>query len=476
MLAPAIRGRNGQYGPVHGSLPPRSVSYRSPMVVGWGSRRRRQASAPTGSPAPVVAAALHGARTVEEVERVALGELRSWPELDLAWVTLASLVPGRATPTAGAAELPRILSRVPPAATEPLVVPRFHGEAVVAPCGVGSELALVVASDRDVPAALVAPIASLGAMIGLAARTIEANVDLDRRRMTRRFEEVVRFASDAIFIVEATGTIRYAAPSTTTVLGHRSLGLEGRPLAELVVTHQHADLASFLGAVALEQPRRPTSVEMLWRRADGSTVPVEVTGANLLGNADVRGIVVTVRDISARRDLEEQLRHRAFHDPLTGLANRALFSDRLERAMRVRRRSDELSPAVAFIDLDDFKEVNDTLGHAVGDTVLRTIGERIAGCLRGSDTAARLGGDEFALLLEDVPDERTLQDLVTRVVDAVRQPITVDGGGTVCIRASVGIASSGADVVTADDLLRHADLAMYRDKSAAKAEVIELPL
>ena len=137
--------------------------------------------------------------------------------------------------------------------------------------------------------------------------------------------------------------------------------------------------------------------------------------------------------------------------------------------MRVRRSADDLAPAVAFLDLDDFKDVNDTLGHAVGDAVLATIANRIAGCLRGSDTAARLGGDEFALLVEDVPDERTLRELVARVVAAVREPITVDGDRVVRIRASVGIAASGADVVTAD-----ADLAMYRDKSAAKADVIEL--
>jgi diguanylate cyclase (GGDEF)-like protein len=249
--------------------------------------------------------------------------------------------------------------------------------------------------------------------------------------------------------------------------------LDGVPLASLVVEHQHADLSAFLRSVAREDPRRPASIEVDCRRADECTVPVELTGANLLGNPDVGGIVVTMRDVSARRELEEQLRHQAFHDALTGLANRALFADRLERAMRVRRTADDLAPAVAFIDLDDFKEINDNLGHAVGDAVLAAIANRIAGCLRGSDTAARLGGDEFALLIEDVPDERSLHELVGRVVDSISQPIAFEEGHVVRMRASVGIAASGADVVTADDLLRHADLAMYRDKGAAKAVVVD---
>ena len=445
------------------------------MAVGGRApfRRRGRDRDDGRCPPALLAEALAQAVDLDDLERVVVGELRRWPDLDLAWATVAPIVPGaERRPTVGGDALLRVLSKLPADAHHPVVVQLFRGEAVAAPCGVESGRVLVVASHRDLTPDQVQEVGGVAAMVGLAARTRQATAALARRQATSRFEEVVRFSSDAIFIVDAAGTIRYSAPSVTTVLGHPSVLLDGAPLEALVVEHQHADLRSFLRSVALEEPRRPTSIEMVCRRADGSTVPVELTGANLLGNDDVRGIVVTVRDVSARRDLEEQLRHQAFHDSLTGLANRALFADRLDRAMRVRRTADDLAPAVAFIDLDDFKDVNDTLGHAVGDAVLATIANRIAGGLRGSDTAARLGGDEFALLIEDVPDERTLHDLVARVVDSVRQPITVDGGPAVRVRASVGIAASGADVVTADDLLRHADLAMYRDKSAAKAEVV----
>ncbi len=135
-------------------------------------------------------------------------------------------------------------------------------------------------------------------------------------------------------------------------------------------------------------------------RVDGQRRRMEATFANLLGGDAVDGIVATFRDVTEQRDLERKLSHRAFHDELTGLANRALFLDRMDHALRVQR-SDADPVVVLFVDLDDFKSVNDALGHGVGDQLLRAIADRIRERSGSGDTPARLGGDEFALLLED---------------------------------------------------------------------------
>jgi diguanylate cyclase (GGDEF)-like protein len=165
--------------------------------------------------------------------------------------------------------------------------------------------------------------------------------------------------------------------------------------------------------------------------------------------------------------LYEELRHQAFHDSLTGLANRALFRDRVEHAV-ARRPSDEPGlVAVLFLDLDDFKTVNESLGHVGGDQLLAAVGERIRTCLRASDTAARLGGDEFAILLEDLRDESEATHVAQRVIDALRPPIRI-GGTAAVIATSIGIAASPPGQDGATELLRNADFAMYQAKRRSK--------
>jgi diguanylate cyclase (GGDEF)-like protein len=174
--------------------------------------------------------------------------------------------------------------------------------------------------------------------------------------------------------------------------------------------------------------------------------------------------VLNTRDVSERKRLEQQLVHQAFHDPLTGLANRALFRDRVSHALTLARRHGH-ALTVLFLDLDDFKKVNDSLGHEVGDRLLIAAAERFRSCSRVTDTVARFGGDEFAILLE----ERGAVDanaLVERLREAMEPPFLL-GGNEVHVHASIGIATAtGAD--TADDLLRNADVAMYAAKRAGK--------
>ena len=178
------------------------------------------------------------------------------------------------------------------------------------------------------------------------------------------------------------------------------------------------------------------------------------------------GIVLNARDISERKELEDRLAHQAFHDPLTGLANRALFVDRLGHALERAKRQDELL-AVMFVDLDGFKVVNDSLGHEVGDRLLVTVGERLRAYSRATDTVARLGGDEFTLLLEDVIDVDGAARVAERIQNQLRVPVELDGHEVV-VSASVGIALTAPGQHAADDLLRNADIALYRAKNRGK--------
>ena len=162
------------------------------------------------------------------------------------------------------------------------------------------------------------------------------------------------------------------------------------------------------------------------------------------------------------RELQEQLEHQAFHDPLTGLANRVLFIDRLEHALA--RRDSQV--AVLFLDLDDFKMVNDRLGHAHGDELLRQLADRVRGCLRPADTPARMGGDEFAILLEDA-DHQALIDVAERIVQCFREPFLVSGS-ELRVKGSLGVATNSGGESNAEDLLRNADVAMYTAKSSGK--------
>ena len=174
-----------------------------------------------------------------------------------------------------------------------------------------------------------------------------------------------------------------------------------------------------------------------------------------------------MRDVTEQRQLEEELKHQAFHDALTGLPNRLLFQDRAAHELARIRRSG-LTAGVLFVDLDDFKVVNDTMGHGVGDELLVAAGMRLSALVRASDTAARLGGDEFALLVEHVEDAADVEAFAERIVRAFSEPFLL-GAGAVITTATVGVATT-QDSADVDELLRHADLALYAAKAAGKRQ------
>jgi diguanylate cyclase (GGDEF)-like protein/PAS domain S-box-containing protein len=294
-----------------------------------------------------------------------------------------------------------------------------------------------------------------------AARRSSARAQADNET---RFRSLVQHSADLITIIDGRDTIRYVSPAITRVFGHEADRLEGSPLRELVHTDDVVPMLSFLTDAAKPGSRATTS-HWRMRNASGAWCRVENVAVNLLDDPTVAGLVLTTRDVTHRVALEEQLVHRAFHDELTGLANRALFTNRVDQAL-LRATRDASRTAVLFLDLDDFKEINDSLGHAAGDTLLMQGAERLRACLRAGDTAARLGGDEFAVLLEDGDDASGVAE---RIGNAFARPFNLEGREAF-VTASIGIAfaiggESGAD------LLRNADLAMYLAKKRGKARV-----
>ena len=182
-------------------------------------------------------------------------------------------------------------------------------------------------------------------------------------------------------------------------------------------------------------------------------------------DGDVVGRVYSFRDVTDRKVLEDELAYRAFHDSLTRLANKALFQDRLEHALtRMIRKDSHL--AVLFLDLDDFKTVNDSLGHGEGDQLLRRVATTLVEILQPADTAARLGGDEFAVLIEDVPSREAAEELAQKILDSLRQPVRL-GTKTLSGACSIGIAFD-EEGITSEQLLRNADIAMYQAKKRGK--------
>ena len=285
------------------------------------------------------------------------------------------------------------------------------------------------------------------------------------RRSEERFRSLVQNSADVNVIVRADGAIGYESPAVERVLGYRVEERLGQPALDVV----HPDDRTFAEQLLSDVMRTPSaqlSGELRARHADGSWRFIEVVLKNLLDDPAVGGVVVNYRDITMRKALEDELTRQAFHDSLTGLANRALFMDRLDHALsRSRRFGQPL--AVFFVDLDDFKTVNDSLGHSEGDQLLVAVAKRLGEALRAGDTIARMGGDEFAVLVEDPADAGAPVDVARRLLATLDAPFK-RGSKELFVHASIGIAVSTSRRQTPGDLLRNADVSMYTAKSNGK--------
>ncbi|MBW3664621.1 MAG: EAL domain-containing protein [Actinobacteria bacterium] len=301
--------------------------------------------------------------------------------------------------------------------------------------------------------------------IRIMMRTKEL-AEAELRASEERFRGLVQYSSDAIVVIGGDARVKYMSPSATGVLGYSEEDMLGQEYLQLLHPEDLPRVLAFVEQMAGEAGA-VGMIENRIRHKDGRWLPVESNCHNLLFDRNIRGFVLNTRDVSDRKVLEERLEYRAFHDTLTGLPNRALFRDRV--AHTVARASRSKNPfSVMFLDLDGFKVVNDTLGHAAGDELLVEVAKVIQATIRESDTPARLGGDEFAILLEEVRDDASAARVATRLLEALRRPITLQGK-EVRIDASIGIAFS-PEAADAEELLRNADIAMYMAKHTGKGD------
>lgn len=385
--------------------------------------------------------------------------------LDLTWPAAAVLV--------GAAALHPEMKRLPLEGTtpeEPLTAGRLVmiGAAfLTSPAVIWITLASQ-AENREMLFAVGALQAAL-VLLGLwRVGLLMGETDVMRQKLTnseRRLHALIQHSTDWIVVVDLEGRIRFASAAGERLLAQAWGTLIGKPLAELVHPLDVPVLRGLLEHVGRSSGRQ-SAKEMRMQHLTLGWRHMEVAAANLLTESEVAGILLTVRDVTDRRAFEERLQYQVSHDALTGLANRIRFSDRVEHALTRTLRSSG-AVAVLYIDLDDFKTVNDSLGHEAGDQLLRSVADRLRGCLRPADTGARLGGDEFAILLEDLHAPNDAVVVADRILQVLRDPIGI-GGLAVNTSASIGIAvAEPGDTV--DVVLRNADTAMFIAKKAGKS-------
>ncbi len=280
----------------------------------------------------------------------------------------------------------------------------------------------------------------------------------------RYYRALVRDSSDVVMVVEPDLSVRYVSDSIVKIFGYRPEQLTGRRLDVFGPAAARA-LTEALERVGLN-PDRAARVEWKLTDAGGQPRHAETTISNLLADPDVGAFVLNTRDDTDQVALSDQLRHQAFHDPLTGLPNRALLTDRAAQALARSRRT-AASVAVMAIDLDAFKLVNDRFGHQTGDLLLRAVAERIQSAMRPGDTVARVGGDEFVVLVEAVADVDEALELAERVRTALRPNFTIDDNQH-SITTSIGVAAGTAPQTSFEQLLCDADVALYTVKGAGR--------
>jgi len=281
-------------------------------------------------------------------------------------------------------------------------------------------------------------------------------------RADARMRALIDSSPDLITVVDSDSRIVYQSPAIARMLGYQAKAPLRTPIGHLVHPDDAVLMEKSLRRADAGQAAKP--VECRWRHADGSLRWLETVCNNLLSDPKVAGIVLNSRDVTERHQLSEQLRRRAFHDPLTGLANRAKFEERLEQALG--RAGAAL--AVLFLDLDNFKMVNDSLGHSAGDHVLGEIAHRLRACVRVGDTVARMGGDEFAVLLVGLDASIRAPRIAERILRELAMPLELERR-PITLSASIGIACGGS-IQSAQEILRDSDLALYAAKRAGKGQ------
>lgn len=278
---------------------------------------------------------------------------------------------------------------------------------------------------------------------------------------------VVASTDDAVIVTSTDGTIVAWNPGATRLYGYEPADVLGRPLVTLAPPADAVETTETIGLLA--QGARPEVFDARRVHRDARILDVSVSASPIReGDGEPYAIAWIERDVTGRRYVERMISHLAFHDPLTGLANRTLLDDRLRTSLERTRRGGGVV-AVVYLDLDDFKVINDRFGHAAGDQLLQLVGARLENLLRPEDTLARVGGDEFVVVSDRVPSARAAVAIAERLATALGAPFDFEGTRVV-VTASFGVAAGDYEAEP-DRVLAAADRAMYRAKAAGGASV-----
>ena len=284
------------------------------------------------------------------------------------------------------------------------------------------------------------------------------------RHSEARLRAVFNQAAIAIALLDLEGFFTEVNPAVEKLLGYDGAGLIGRPWNAFAPPEDRDETVRIIAQLRSSE-RDSVTAEQRFVRHDGRVLWTSMTISRVHDPAGSAGLIVMLQDITERRALEAQLTWQAYHDPLTNLANRALFRERVNHALS-QRSGQSGSVAVLFLDLDDFKTINDSMGHAVGDQLLFEVGRRLLNATRGCDTVARLGGDEFAILIDNVRAAGDCVRVAERILESMQQPVHLEGADVI-VNSSIGIVRDAGDE-SADDILRNADVAMYNAKQRGK--------
>lgn len=355
---------------------------------------------------------------------------------------------------------------------------RMDGFEVTLRCDLsGHQGTLYIAAEEAVLATLQESAQVLAGLAGLTLQRITLDTEIDKRNSEAYFRTLVLNATDVILILDDDYRIRYSSPSAKTLFGDRDI--RGTPLPDLMSPSGAAEVRRRLAQLGAEENGAGGPVWRMPREADGEAL-VEATGRDLRGEPTVNGIVVTLRDVTESHRMKDELYRRATTDALTGLPNHDVFVDAVQRAVEISRRG-EGRAGVVMTGLDEFKLVNNTMGHHAGDEVLVMVGRRLTEAMHEHDVVqqadgtqwrvARLGSDEFATCLLGVHDQADIDRVVSAVMGCFVEPFVLDKGA-VTLRASIGVAMTAGET-EASELLRQADLALSVAKDAGRNRMMQ---